>query len=863
MWFYGLLLWLYPASWRAEYGDEMRRVFAQRRRDAGGPLSRLGLWLETIPDLAANAAAVQWDVVRHDLHHAVRALRRSPGFAAAAIGISAIGIGATTAAFAIVDHVLIRPLAYPAQDCLVKLRETDLRTNGGWNETSPANYRDWKAMSHSFASMGAFRMTSVNLSGGSGEPQRIDAFAMTPEVMPTLGVPPALGRVFAAEDDRQGAPGAVILSYGLWQEQFGGDPGVLGRKVLLDDEAFTVIGVMPRSFYFPNRQARLWLPMRWDASMYEDRRNTYIFGVARLKPGVSVERAQAEMRTIGAQLARAYPKELANVGVSAVPIRDEVSDRTRVALKTLLAAALCVLLIACTNLANLLLARALVRRRELAVRTALGAGRERLVRQMLTESLLIALAGGILGVVIARAALPAFVQLVPVSLPMPEAPTLDGRFLFFAAVVTLGTAIGFGVAPGLRASSDTAGGLREGSRGGIGGRRERLRSALVIAQVACSVVLLVGFGLLIRALWRVEAVDTGFQADHAITLRTQLPMPRYDQPEVREPFYRHVLGEASRLPGVTAAAYTSFLPLVMGGGIWPVEVEGHPQDIARRRTVSIRFVTPGYFAAMGIPLLGGRDIRMQDTRHAPLVAVVSRSFVERYWPTVNPIGRRFNVGNNDRTVVGVAGEVRVRGLERTSEPQVYLSWQQTDNVSSWYAPKDLVVRTTGDPAALVAPLRRIIHQADPGQPIADVRLLSDIVEEETAPRRAQLAVLGAFGLVALLLAGVGIHGLLAFAVSSRTQEIGVRMALGAQRRDILWMTVGGGLRLAAIGIGVGTLATLATGRALESLLAGVPPRDPATAIAAAALALAMALAGALIPAIRAIRIDPASAMRAE
>jgi len=340
-------------------------------------------------------------------------------------------------------------------------------------------------------------------------------------------------------------------------------------------------------------------------------------------------------------------------------------------------------------------------------------------------------------------------------------------------------------------------------------------------------------------------------------------MPRYETPESREPFYRRVLEDARRLPGVTAAAYTSFLPMVMGGGIWPVEIEGRPEDVARRRTASLRFVTPGYFAAMGIPLLTGREIEARDTHTAAAVAVVSRSFVERYWPGQNPIGRRFEIGNQVRTIVGVAGEVRVRGLERSSEPQVYLSWQQTDNVSVWYAPKDLVVRTTGDASALAGPLRRIVHAADAGQPVSDVRLLADIVENATASRRTQLAVLGAFGAVALLLAGLGIHGLLAFAVSSRTQEIGLRMALGAGRGEILGMTVGGALRLAVVGIVAGGAGAVAVGQWLQSLLAGVSPWDPAAGAGAVVLALAMAVGGSLLPALRALRVDPASAMRTE
>jgi predicted permease len=854
---YRLLLWLYPASWRAEYGEEMRRDFARRRRD-GGPL----VWLEVVPDVVGNAVAVQWDVTRQDLRQALRGMRRSPGFAAAAVAIAALGIGATTAAFALVDHVLLRPLNYPEPDRLVKLRET-LGKSGGWNETSPANYRDWKSMSRSFESMGAYTVLSLNLSGGDAEPERVDAAALTAEVLPLLGVQPLLGRVFSAEDDREGAARTMVLSYGLWQQEFGGDSAILGRTVRLDDETCRIVAVMPRGFYFPDRDARLWVAMRFPGSVFENRRNTFVFGIGRLKPGVSFEAAQAEMRGIGEQMARAYPKELAQVGVSTVLIGHDISGGTRVALKMLLGAGLCVLLIACTNIANLMLARAMSRRRELAVRTALGAGRERLVRQMLTETLLVAAAGGALGVLLARTALPAFAQLVPESLPMAGAPAVDGRLLVFAALLTLGTAIGFGVAPALRAASDTSEGLREGGRAGVGGRRERLRSALVVAQIACSVVLLVGFGLLARALWRVQAVDTGFRADHAITLRTQLPMPRYDTPEAREPFYRRVLEDARRLPGVTAAAYTSFLPIAMGGGIWPVEIEGRPEDIARRRTVSIRFVTPGYFTAMGIPLLSGRDIEARDTHTAPVVAIVSRSFVDRYWPGENPIGRRFDVGNQVRTIVGVAGDVRVRGPERSSEPQVYLSWQQTDGVAPWYAPKDLVVRTSGDASALAGPLRRIVHAADAGQPVSNVRLLADIVENATATRRTQLTVLGAFGGVALLLAGLGIHGLLAFAVSSRTQEIGLRMALGAGRSEILGMTVGGALRLAAVGIVAGAAGAAAVGQWLQSLLAGVSPWDPAAGAAAVGLALAMAVGGSLLPALRALRVDPASAMRAE
>jgi predicted permease len=860
---YRALLYLYPASWRAEYGGEMCSVFAVRRRDTRGLLALLALWLEVLPDLLTNAIAVQWDLLCQDQRYAFRALRRSPGFALTAVAIAAIGIGATTAAFTMVDHVLIRPFPFARQDRLVKLREDDLSGLQRFWDVSPANYRDWKRMSTLYESMGAYRALSVNMTGGQGDPQRIDGASLTAELLPTLGVHPTIGHLFSQQDDRDSAPGTVILSYGLWQEQFGGNSAILGRTIELDNIPYTIIGVMPNDFYFPSREARLWTPMRWPPGAFEDRTDTYIFPVGRLKPGVSLQQAQAEMRTIAARLARAYPKELTQVSVEVVRLRDDVSERSRLMLNVLLGAALCVLLIACTNLANLLLARAMIRRRELAVRAALGAGRERLVRQMLTESLILALPGDALGLLIAHAALPLLVRLVPVSLPIAEIPSLDGRVLLFAAVLTFATGIGFGIMPALRSGLNTVTGLHEGGRSGMGGRRDRLRSALVITEVACSIVLLVGFGLLTRALWRIQAVDPGFRADHVLTLRTSLPMPRYETPESRGPFYRHVLDETQRLPGVTAAGYTSFLPLVLGGGIWPVQIQGHPEDLANRRTASLRFVTPGFFSAMRIPLLAGRDVRQTDSHKAPFVALISQSFVQRYWRNENPLGRHIDVGNHDRIVIGVVGDIHVRSLERNSEPQVYVSWQQADDVSTWYAPKDLVVRTTGDPAALVSSLRRIIRQADPRQPISEVRTLIDIIETETASRRVQLAVLGAFGAIAFLLAAVGIHGLLAFAVSSRTQEIGVRMALGAQHTDIINMTVGEGFKLAAIGIVAGIALAYGAGQMLQSLLAGVKPWDLGTFTAAVVLSVIMTLVGSLIPAIRAVRVDPTTAMRAE
>lgn len=856
---YDLLLCFYPKSFRDEYGSEMRAAFAARRRDARWPV---WLWMETLADTAVNAAGVHLDIAKQDLRYALRTLRRAPGFTATAVVVAALGIGATTAAFTLLDHVLLQPLPFPDQDRLVKLWE-DHTINGAFWDVAPANYRDWKAQARSYEQMGAYRPLSVDLVG-VGEPVRLDGAAVTSEVFPILGVQPILGRWFDAADDRTGATGTVVLSHGLWKSLFAGDPAVVGRKVSLDGAAYTVIGVMPERFYLPTRQAQLWTAMRFVPEDFSDRQNTYLYAIAKLRPGVTVPQAQAELQAISAQMARMYPKELARIGAMLLSMHDEVSTRSVLMLRTLLAAALCVLLVACTNLANLLVARALARRRELAVRAAMGAGRERLVRQLLTESLLLAVAGGALGVLIAVSALPLLARLVPTSLPIAEVPSIDLRVLGFAAALTLATGIAFGLIPALRVSRrEDAQTLREGRSGGVGGRKERMRRILVVAEVAGSVALVASAGLLLRALWRVQATDPGFQAESVLSLRTALPMPKYEGRTVREAFYARVLSETRRTPGVSSAAYISFLPMMHGGGVWPVEVPGRDRDGANRLNASLRFVTPGFFETMRIPLMMGRDVTEADRFDRPFVAVVSASFVKRYFPNESPLGRHFQFGNADRTIVGVVGNVRVRGLERESEPQVYLSYLQHDQVSEWYAPKDLVVRSGLPPADLAGTLRRIIHEANPEQPVSDVQTLTQVLAADTAPRAVQLRVIGCFALVAFLLAAIGIHGLLSFTVSSRTQEFGVRMALGARSGDIARMVLRQGTVLAAVGVVAGVALAYTAGMVLRSLLSGVEPGDWPTMAAAVTLAAAMTIASGALPAWRAARVDPATVIRTE
>ena len=857
---YRALLHLYPKSFRGEYEGEMCAIFSQRRRDVSD-FGLFVLWIETFFDVLFNALHVHLDILRQDLRYVGRTLRQSPGYALTVVGIAGLGIGATTAAFSITDHVLLRPLPFADADRLVTVWHQERQYSRV--EMSPPNYRDWKAQSKSFEAFGAYAGLSVNLAG-EGEPERLVGEVMTADVLPMIGVKPLLGRWFSAEDDRYSAPATVILSYPLWQARFGGSAAVLGKKVLLDGEPCTVIGVMPAGFAFPNRQDEIWRAMQSGGGAFkdDDRTNFFLTGIAKLRPGVTFEQANSELRVLAAQTERQFPKEMKGISAGAYRLRDAVSPRSKTMLMALLGASLCVLLIACTNLANLLLARALARRKELAVRRALGAGRERLVRQLLTESLLLAFGGGALGILIAVTATPLFAALVPTNLPVAALPSADWRVISFGALATLLTGLAFGVLPALKATGGAD--LREGSRSGVGGRKERLRGALVVAEIAASVVLLVTSGLLIRAMLRIQGTDPGFRADRVLTLHTPVTGPRYAKTVTRFAFYKRVLGEVRVLPGVQTAAYITSLPMVWRGGIWNISVPGQTREDTGSQKASMRFVTPDYFATLGIPMLLGRDVAESDVNSSPMVAVVSESFARQYWPNANPLGQRFNLAFSDRIVVGVAGDVHLRGLEGFSEPQVYLPYQQTKD--GWfppYVPQDLAIRTAQDPLQIAPAVRRIISSAAPDLPVTNLRPLSEIVAGETASRKAQLVVLGGFAAIAFLLAAIGIHGLLAYAVSQRTQEIGVRMALGATRGNILRLIVGDAMVLAIIGIAVGVAAAYASGRGLQSLLAGLKPGDIDAFSAGILLSLVMTVAGSFLPAMRAVRVDPSTALRAE
>jgi predicted permease len=869
---YSLLLHLYPRSFRHEYGEEMRALVARRRRDVGGFPAPVLFWARLVAETATDAAAVHLDLLRQDLRHASRSLGRARGFSMAVIAVTGLGIGVTTAAVSIADHVLVRPLPFHEPDRLVKLWQDQSFRGYSRMELSPGNYRDWKEQARSFTGMSAFTGASTNLTGTS-QPERLDGAQVTTDLFETLGVHAALGRTFVPADAT--GPRPVLLSDALWRSLFGADPSVLGRTVVLDETRHTIVGVMPPSFNFPTRDTEFWTPLVFDPEAYEDRGNVFLRVVARLAPGVSADAARAELNVIAASLAKAFPEANAKTGATVVTMRDEVGRQSRSMVYVIAGASVCLLLLACTNLASLVVARAVQRHRELSVRVAMGAGAERLIRQQLTESLLLSIAGGVLGVAIAVSAVPLLAQLVPTALPIAELPGVDIRMLSLVAVLTVGTGVGFSLLPSMRLSRASGlDALRDSARTGPSRSTERVRAAMVVTQVAISVVLLVASGLLVHALWRVQQVYPGFESAGVLTMRTGLAMPAYRSAARREAFFNRVLDETRAMPGVAGAAYISYLPMVMRGGVWSVTPEGAAADSAERRTASMRLVTPGFFETLRIPLRSGRDFAAGDARDSsvppvagqpiPTAAIVSESFAREFLGGAEALGRRFAIAFYDATIVGVVGDVRVRGLERTSEPQVYLpSAMVPDGALTFYTPRDLVIRSTGSFETLVPAVRAAIRRADPQQPVSDIRPLADIVSAETAPRRSQLAVLVGYAAAAVMLAAVGLHGLLAFVVSSRTREIGVRLALGAPPNSILALVLGRGALLAGAGVAAGVMLAYAAGLGLQALLAGVSPSDPASFAAAAAVAFATAIAGSAWPALRAARVDPAAATRAE
>jgi predicted permease len=803
------------------------------------------------------------ETLTQDVRYAIRSMARAPGFAAAAIFVTALGVGANAATFSVADFVLLRPLPYPDSYSLVGLCEGP-RSGQGWgcmNQLSPANYRDVAAATATLSALGLFQRTELNLVG-HGEPVRVAAARVTADVLPLLGVPPLIGRGFDANPAGAADARTAVIGFDLWQSHFGGDGNVLGTGLTMDDAPYVVIGVMPPHFRFPSEDVQVWVPIILRGADFEGRRNRAFEGVGRLRPGVTFEQARIELTSIAARLALEYPATNAETGFSFFRWRDLILPQSRTLLLALCGASLCLLLLTCASLASLLMARAASRERELAVRAALGAGRRLLVRQMLTESVLLSMVGGAAGALVGAIALPLLAVLVPPTLPIAAQPTMDWRVLGFTSALSALTGLGFGLVPALRVGGRTGfAALRSGARAG---HRTAVRKVLVTIEVAVSVALLIASGLLMRAMWRVQAVDPGFAPGAVLTMQTNLPSPRYDDPARRSDFYRRILAGVRALPGIESAAFTSGLPLVMTGGLTRVVVSGEQERLDDSQNASFRLVTPQFLSTLRIPLRAGRDVSETDALDRPLVAVVSESLARRHWPSADPIGRTFSTRGQTRTVVGVVGDITVRGLERRSEPQLYVPADQPPNpLGAAYHPKDLVVRLSRQDAGLPGAIREIVRRVDPHQPVSNVRMLTEVVGNQTGTRRAQLRVLVSLAVLALLITAAGINGLLAFTVSQRDREIGVRLALGADRRVVARMVMSEGVRIALVGVSVGAIVAYMTARGMSTLLFGVPPSDLVTISLVMLICFVTTIAAAARPAWRAARIQPMSALRAD
>ncbi|HVG32964.1 MAG TPA: ABC transporter permease [Pyrinomonadaceae bacterium] len=795
-----------------------------------------------------------------DLRYGVRMLLKKPGFTVVAIIALALGIGANAAIFSVVNAVLLRSLPYSDPDRLIVLRENKLPQFPEFS-VSPGNFLDWQKQNTVFEKLVAVRGFNYNLVDTSSEPERLRGARVSAGLFEMLGVKPAQGRTFTAEEDTPGHENVVILSNGLWQRRFGADPNILGRSLMLNSTSYTVIGIMPQTFQFPDRETELFTPVAFNAQQAEQHGAHYVSAIGRLKQGVTIEQARTEMSAIAARLAQQYPDSNTGWSVSLFQMQEYEAREIKPALLILLGAVALVLLIACANVANLLLARATARQREIAIRTALGASRWRVIRQLLTESILLALVGGGLGLLLAIWGTDLLLALAPQDLPRGQGVTLDGRVLAFTILITLLTGVIFGLAPALQASrpnlNET---LKEGGRGPTGGHH-RVRGSLVITEVALALVLLIGAGLLIRSFHRLQQVDPGFNPKNALTVAVSLPAKKYAEDDQQSAFFAQLIERASTMPGVLAVGATQSLPIhddyVLG-----FNIQGRPPDApGEEPNTNYYAVSPGYFKAMGISLLRGRLFTEQDKKDAPRVAIINETMAKKFFPGEDPIGKGINVTNGPerfREIVGIVSDVKQYGLDKATPAQTYEPFLQEP-----FSGMTLIVRTEGDPTAMNASIRSQVLSIDKDQPVSRIRTLEQIVYESVAKQRFSMLLLGVFGVVALILAAVGLYGVMSYAVTQRTHEIGIRMALGAQQKDVIRLVVGQGMVLALIGVVIGLVAAFALTRVMATLLFNVSATDPLTFLAIPALLTMVALAASLVPARRAMRVDPMIALRYE
>ena len=800
-----------------------------------------------------------------EVRYALRVLRKSPAYTVTAVAALALGIGANTAIFSVFNALLLHSLPYGDPQSLVAVWEDAVALGFPRDTPSAGSFQDWKTQVPAFQDVAAADTYDATITG-DGEPEKVGAAYVTYNLFTVAGVSPLAGRLFRPEEDVAGAR-VVILSYGLWLRRFNGDRSVVGRDMHFNGANYTIAGVMPPRFQYPFREVELWTPAGFTAEQLANRDNHYLDVIARLKPGVSLAQANQQLRALAARRQQEFPKTNGRTGMYAVSILDDYLGSTRLAIDILFAAVAGVLLIACANLANLALTRASSRRREIAVRTALGAARARIVRQLVTENLVVAAAGGLLGLGLARAAFAALRDLIPQQMGAITGLTLDGRVLAFTLAVSVLTGLLFGLAPAWRASrTDLTTSLKDGGgRGTLGGGRS-LRGLLVAGQIAASMVLLIGAGLMIESFSRLRGVDVGFRTDGVFTVNTSLSRTRYRDPLRRTQFVEQVLERVRRLPGVDAAGYTSALPLVWKGGtsgFWP---EGRAAGDDRPHDANNRVISPGYMETMGYRLRAGRMFDERDTADAPPVAMINETMARQNWPHEDAVGKRFKwcCAENKGpwfTIVGVVGDIRMMGLDQPSRAEMYYPVAQA--AKNWMWPQRLVVRTGGNRGALVNSIRQAVWQVDREQPVSDILTMDEIVGDETTERRTQTLLLGAFSGLALLLACLGIYAVLSYQVAQRTPEIGLRMALGARKSEVLRWIGGRAMALTLAGVVCGLASAWWATGLLQSLLFQIRPRDPLTFAAAALAVMTVSVIAVAVPVRRAVRVDPAIALRHE
>ncbi len=858
-------------DWRGEWEAELRSREAMleewNRLDWRTKLDLLRRSLGAFWDALWMQSYRLEDEMIQDIRYGIRTLAAKPGFTSVALLTIALGIGANTAIFSLVNAVLLSPLPFSEPDRLVMVWEDASFVGFPRNTPAPANYSDWKAQNQVFTDMAATAIQGFNLTG-DGEPEKVEAFRVTASFFPLLGVSPALGRAFSPEDDRPEAARTVVLSYGLWQNRYGADRDITGKDILLNGEKHTVIGVMPAGFQFLESYIKLWVPLAATSEEMAQRNSHYLRVIARMKPEIALPQAQSDIAAIQERIARDYPNEAGRLKAFVAPLGEELVGETERPLLVLIVAVGFVLLIACANIASLLLARAIGRTREIAVRSALGAARGRIIRQLLTESAVLSIAGGALGLLLAAQSFAFLRRLIPDGMKLSANLKIDLETLLFTLGVSIVTAVVFGLAPAIQASRvDLNEALKQSGRAGVSAGNRRLQSAMVVAEMALALVLLVSAGLLIQTVMKLHGQYDEMRPESLLTVRTRLSENKYGEHARRAAFYDQALGRVKSLPGVVSAGYTTSVPLEWKGGTSGFAIEGRPPQPGEINDALHRQISADYLRAMGIALKDGRYFEDTDTNQSIPVTIINETMARQFWPNESATGKRFKIGRADSQrpwvmIVGVVADVKQMGVEVAVKAEMYFPYQQI-TTHAWFTPRDLVIRTSVDPMSLVAAVREEIHAVDPDQPVSNIRTMEEVLGEEMARQRTGMTLLATFAGLALLLAGIGIYGVLSYFVTQHTSEIGVRMALGAKRGDILKMILKKGMSLALAGVGIGLAGAFALTRLMASLLYGVEAFDPLTFAAVAVLLAMIAAVSCYIPARRATRIDPMSALRYE